>query len=245
VTDPIALNCPSCLGRLQITRDIGRFTCRYCGAELAVTHHGDREASARVVLTGPDRLVFDGQEYASPDDMSPEARRAYEQILTSVLADRDRDGVPDILQAGGVQTAEQVPVALAGRRRLSLGGGLFSLLMGLFWCCVFPLIFILPPLFTDAGRCALATAQDHPQVIRELGEPIRPIFSFTFLFSQEGAITQEQYLIVLNGPKGVGFLRIGGYVDPTSEWLEVEFNKDGRAYAIYGGPLDCSAGPLR
>lgn len=201
MTDLIDLNCPSCLGHLQITRDIEQFTCRYCGAELAVTYHGDREPSVQVVQTGPDRLVFDGQEYASPTP--------------------------------------------APRRRASVWGSIFSVFMVLFWCCVFPLIFILPPLFTDAGKCAVSTAQDHPDVVRELGRPIQPVFALTFLFSQEGSVSQEQYLIVVNGPKGVGLLWVSGYVDPTGERLEIEFEKDGRSYPIYGGPLDCSAGPTR
>ncbi|MBU0493444.1 MAG: cytochrome c oxidase assembly factor 1 family protein [Chloroflexi bacterium] len=205
----IALNCPSCLGRLQITTDIERFTCRHCGAELEVLPDG----SARIVT-------------------------AEGQVVERVLADTDGDGVPDIRES---ETPDQTPASGRTGCRLPL----LSIGMGLFWCCIFPLIFILPPLVTDAGKCALTTAQHHPQVIEEMGEPIRPIFAITFLFSQEGALNQEQYLVVLHGPRGVGLLWISAYMDPTTEVLQVEFEKDGRSYPIYDGPLDCSGRRVR
>jgi len=44
------------------------------------------------------RVVFNGVEYASVDEMPPDVRYAYEQVLVR-LPDKDRDGIPDILQA--------------------------------------------------------------------------------------------------------------------------------------------------
>ena len=243
MSDLTTLNCPSCGNQLQITGDIERFACRHCGAALLVTRGDDGGAAAQVVRPG----VANGQEHTSQADLSPEARRAYAQIMQTVFADADHDGVPDILQTAGgavAQATTPAPAASPSHSRWRLGGGL-SGLFGLFWCCVFPLFFILPPLLSDSGKCAIATAQDNARVIRELGQPVRPIFPLTFSYSSEGAVTQEQYLIVLNGPKGFGFLLISGYQNPVSERLEVEFNKDGHSYLIYDGPRDCSRNTIR
>jgi len=45
------------------------------------------------------KITINGREYESVDQMPPEARRAYEQAM-SALADRDGNGVPDILEGG-------------------------------------------------------------------------------------------------------------------------------------------------
>jgi putative oligomerization/nucleic acid binding protein len=46
------------------------------------------------------RIVFNGQEFSSPNDMPPEIRKAYDQVMSGVLADADRDGIPDIMEGG-------------------------------------------------------------------------------------------------------------------------------------------------
>ena len=48
------------------------------------------------------RIIFDGREYASPEDMPEDVLRAYRQALAA-LPDADGDGIPDALggQAGG------------------------------------------------------------------------------------------------------------------------------------------------
>lgn len=46
-------------------------------------------------------IVFNGQKFSSPDDMPPEIRKAYEQVMSGVLADSDGDGIPDIVERGG------------------------------------------------------------------------------------------------------------------------------------------------
>ena len=56
------------------------------------------------------RIIFNGQEYSSPEEMPAEVRRAYEQVMGSVLADSDRDGIPDIFEAGGGTAVFQTEV---------------------------------------------------------------------------------------------------------------------------------------
>lgn len=202
--------------------DLTTVRCPSCGSKLQITRDIERFACRHC---GTELVV-------TRDRGSREASAQVVQPYTSL------DAVSSTLVPVPSITQKRGRAGLLARRVLPL-------LMALFWCCVFPLIFILPPLLSDSGKCALTTAQSDPAVIRDLGEPIRPVFSFTFYYSQEGAVTQEQYLIVLNGPKGFGFLLISGYQDPTSDWLEVEFNKGDRSYRIYGGPRDCSENLIR
>lgn len=60
----------------------------------------------------PNKIIFNGQEYASVEAMPPEARQAYER-LTQILPDTDKNGVPDILEGLGtlpVQTTTQIVI---------------------------------------------------------------------------------------------------------------------------------------
>lgn len=48
----------------------------------------------------PTRLIFNGREYTSPEAMPADVRKAYEELLDQ-LQDKDKDGIPDVLQGGG------------------------------------------------------------------------------------------------------------------------------------------------
>ncbi len=41
------------------------------------------------------KITFNGQEYDNPEAMPPKVRQLY-QMMTSMLADKDQDGMPDI-----------------------------------------------------------------------------------------------------------------------------------------------------
>lgn len=45
----------------------------------------------------PTRVIFNGKEYRSVEEMPPSVRTQYEKLLAS-LPDDDKDGVPDLLQ---------------------------------------------------------------------------------------------------------------------------------------------------
>lgn len=47
----------------------------------------------------PTKIVFNGQEYSSVDEMPPVARAAYKLAMGLVLTDADHDGVPDLLKS--------------------------------------------------------------------------------------------------------------------------------------------------
>lgn len=53
----------------------------------------------------PDRIVVNGVEYASIDEMPPHVRSAYEQAMVR-LPDADRDGTPDVLQCGSPSSVQ-------------------------------------------------------------------------------------------------------------------------------------------
>ena len=55
-----------------------------------------RRKQARCVLA---KITFNGQEYDSPEAMPPEVRQLY-QMMTSMLADKNQDGMPDIFVSG-------------------------------------------------------------------------------------------------------------------------------------------------
>lgn len=49
-------------------------------------------------------IIFNGKFYSSVDEMPPEVRQAYEQFI-GMFADRNQDGIPDIVE-GAVDKAE-------------------------------------------------------------------------------------------------------------------------------------------
>lgn len=49
----------------------------------------------------PTKIVFNGQEYSTPDEMPPDAREAYDLAMRSMHANSDREGLPDLLKSAG------------------------------------------------------------------------------------------------------------------------------------------------
>lgn len=54
------------------------------------------------------RIIFNGGEYASPDDMPADVRRAYAAALAA-LPDQDRNGIPDVLERGPSGDTSSLP----------------------------------------------------------------------------------------------------------------------------------------
>lgn len=49
------------------------------------------------------RIIFNGKSYNDASEMPPEVRQAYERVL-GLLADANRNGVPDLLESAGLGT---------------------------------------------------------------------------------------------------------------------------------------------
>ena len=47
------------------------------------------------------RIIFNGQEYSSVEEMPPEIRRSYQQAMSGVLVDSNRNSIPDMFESGG------------------------------------------------------------------------------------------------------------------------------------------------
>ena len=63
------------------------------------------------------KIVFNGKEYSSVEEMPADVRREYEKIA-GLLEDRDHDGIPDIVQRmGGTQqvTVTQTRIVYDGK----------------------------------------------------------------------------------------------------------------------------------
>jgi hypothetical protein len=72
----------------------------------------------------PTRIIFNGREYDSPKAMPEDVRRAYQETLDQ-LQDKDKDGIPDILQGGSARNTLGIlhtSVTYNGRTLEDLGG---------------------------------------------------------------------------------------------------------------------------
>jgi hypothetical protein len=50
----------------------------------------------------PTNIIFNGRAYDSPEAMPEDVRKAYQAMLDQ-LQDKDKDGIPDLLQGGGTR----------------------------------------------------------------------------------------------------------------------------------------------
>ena len=72
--------------------------------------------------TSTTRITIDGKTYSSVDEMPPEAREKYEKMM-SMLADRDGNGVPDILEGKGDPHGVAISKVFTTTRTLGLHSG--------------------------------------------------------------------------------------------------------------------------
>ncbi|MFN2530103.1 MAG: SHOCT domain-containing protein [Pyrinomonadaceae bacterium] len=63
--------------------------------------------SSAVVKT---RIIFNGQEYSSIDQMPEQIRRAYEVAIGAAFTDANKNGIPDFLESGANTISVQKPV---------------------------------------------------------------------------------------------------------------------------------------
>ncbi len=68
-------------------------------------------------------IIFNGQVYNSLEEMPAEARQAYEQAM-SILADRNQNGVPDILE--GVLPLGSGPVQIVSANKFIVHGQTYT-----------------------------------------------------------------------------------------------------------------------
>jgi hypothetical protein len=62
------------------------------------------------------RIVFNGKEYASPEEMPDDVRKAFLAMLSQIGTDADGNGVPDVLEGkGNVLGLPQSSITVNGR----------------------------------------------------------------------------------------------------------------------------------
>ncbi len=73
----------------------------------------------------PTHIIFNGREYAGPEAMPADVRKAYQELLDQ-LQDKDQDGIPDVLKDGGAGNVlgivQQTSVTYDGRTLDSVPG---------------------------------------------------------------------------------------------------------------------------
>lgn len=104
------LSCPSCGGKLQLTKDIERFACEHCGNEHIV-----RRAGGVVTLTAMDdklQHIRSGVDRTSSELAIQRLEREIEQLAAEATYERRRiDAIyQDIGLLGGI-------LAVMGRKR--------------------------------------------------------------------------------------------------------------------------------
>jgi hypothetical protein len=69
------------------------------------------------------KITINGQQYNSIDEMPPEVRALYEQSM-SILADRNGNGIPDIMEGGNVKITggENFKMISAVSRKITVNG---------------------------------------------------------------------------------------------------------------------------
>jgi hypothetical protein len=82
---------------------------------------GQRRSGTQETLMAT--IIFNGQVYDSLDDMPAEARQAYERAM-SILADRNQNGVPDVLE--GVMPLGSGQVQIVSANKIIVNGKTYS-----------------------------------------------------------------------------------------------------------------------
>ena len=103
MSDFITLTCPNCAGKLQITDDINRFACMYCGVEHVVRRGGGivtlqpvvdelKKVSTGIsgVKVGVDRTASELAIQRLQSEIQELIRRR-EEIATAVLTEKARE----------------------------------------------------------------------------------------------------------------------------------------------------------
>lgn len=123
-----AIECPNCGSPISELQPDRRRRCAHC--RTMFTPPGETPVAPAPGVPAPQpgpgmqsasfsssTIVVNGRTYSSLDEMPPEARAAYQQMM-GVFADKDGNGVPDILE--GAASMRQVAEQL--RQSTTVGG---------------------------------------------------------------------------------------------------------------------------
>ena len=100
------------------------------------------------------RITVNGKTYKSVDEMPPDVRRQYEEAMQTMMADRDGNGVPDILEHPGAATGITSSFGTKHVEHISVNGKTYNRLED------------VPPEFRDAITRAMSSQTTTPTRIR-------------------------------------------------------------------------------
>lgn len=93
---------------------------------------------------------------------------------------------------------------------------------------------------TDEYACAVDLLRRNPQVVREIGEPIRPgLFAWTIYFESGGATREGAFFTLLSGPRGRARARVQFYRTPVGATLTILLKTETDTIDVYDGPYAC------
>ncbi len=70
-------------------------------------------------------IVVNGKSYSSIDDMPPEIRKIYQEIA-GILADNNKNGIPDILESNSETNIQNISINSGGATIINTDGKIFT-----------------------------------------------------------------------------------------------------------------------
>lgn len=170
------------------------------------------------------KIIFNGVEYDRPADMPDNVRVQYEKAV-QMLPDRDRNGVPDLLESDNQleanpqsRPAPPIPTAQVTRQAAQIQGQLdkstrwlkvivIASILGVLACVALAFFGIMSLIkSSEAYQLAVKTAMNHPTVQEILGTPISEGLIASGSVSDSGSSGSASLNIPLSGSTQSGTL---------------------------------------
>ena len=108
----------------------------------------------------------------------------------------------------------------------------------------FPLVMLFFFAFfiktTEEYDCIMRTVVQHPDVVKEVGEPVEPgLFAWSPFFESSGHVRQGYFITRVSGPRGKGKIKADFYRAPVGATMTIYFESQGRETNLYDGPYVC------
>lgn len=93
---------------------------------------------------------------------------------------------------------------------------------------------------TEEYGCIMRTVVQHPNVAREIGEPVEPgLLAWSPFFESGGRVRQGYFVTNVSGPRGKGKIKADFYRAPVGATMTIFFESRGEELTLYDGPYLC------
>ncbi|MGC9398421.1 MAG: hypothetical protein ACP5HM_04725 [Anaerolineae bacterium] len=108
----------------------------------------------------------------------------------------------------------------------------------------FPLVMLFFFAFfiktTEEYDCIMRTVVQHPEVVKEIGEPVEPgVLAWSPFFESAGQVRQGYFITRVSGPRGRGRIQAQFYRAPVGATMTIYFESRGEEITLYDGPYVC------